>query len=95
MTIHTKEPGSGGRKNPHYYLNIISKHAVAFCEWIYDNVPTELMLLRKALVYEYWKRSQRQRDFSELAGEKNSFARVSASRSVAAWAFCAIASSIS
>ncbi len=74
MTIHTKEPGSGGRKNPHYYLNIISKHAVAFCEWIYDNVPTELMLLRKALVYEYWKRSQRQRDFSELAGEKNSFA---------------------
>ncbi len=55
LTIHVAEPGKGGRKNPYYYLNIIGQHAVAFCEWIYDNIPADLMLMRKALVYEFWR----------------------------------------
>ncbi len=56
MTIHLAEPGKGGRKNPHYYLKIHTERAVTFCEWIYDNVPTALMLLRKASAYEEWRR---------------------------------------
>lgn len=55
LTIHVRKPDGVKSKNPHYYLKIRSNHAVAFCEFLYDNVPTNLMLLRKALVYEYWR----------------------------------------
>ena len=58
LTVHVKKPDRVKSKNPHYYLKIHSKRAVAFCEWLYENVPTHLMLTRKALVYQSWQ-SQR------------------------------------
>jgi len=58
LTIHVLKPGKAGRKNPHYYLRIHTKRAVAFCEWLYENVPTHLMLTRKAAVYESWRKQQ-------------------------------------
>jgi len=58
LTVHVKKPDLVKSKNPHYYLKIHSKRAVAFCEWIYDNVPADLMLTRKAAVYESWQQQR-------------------------------------
>jgi hypothetical protein len=53
-TIHVKKPDGVKSKNPHYYLRIRGEQAVKFCEFLYESVPPDLMLLRKALVYEKW-----------------------------------------
>jgi hypothetical protein len=56
LTIHTQKPDGVKMKNPAYRMKIISRHAIAFCEFLYDHVPSSLFLMRKFLIYEYWRR---------------------------------------
>ena len=53
LTIHTREPDGVNTKNRSYSFKT---SAVKFCEFLYDNVPSSLFLMRKFLVYEYWRR---------------------------------------
>jgi LAGLIDADG DNA endonuclease family protein len=54
--IHTRESEGIKTKNPSYSVKITGNHAVKFCEFLYDGAPSNLFLMRKFLVYEYWRR---------------------------------------
>jgi len=55
LTIHTRQPDGIRTKNPSYSMKISGTHAVKFCKFLYDGVPANLFLIRKCLVYEYWR----------------------------------------
>ncbi len=56
LTIHTRPPDGVITKNPSYSIKISHTRAVKFCEFLYDGVPSNLFLIRKYLVYEYFRR---------------------------------------
>jgi len=53
LTVHTRQPDGVKTKKPSFYIKIHGKHAIKFCEFLYDSVPSNLFLTRKFLVYEY------------------------------------------
>ena len=55
LTIHTQQPDGVTTKNPAYRMKILSQHAVAFCHFLYDEVPSSLFLMRKFLIYDSWR----------------------------------------
>ena len=55
LTIYTRESDGVKTKNRSYSLVMTATPAVKFCEFLYDNVPSSLFLMRKYLVYEYWR----------------------------------------
>ncbi len=59
LTITIREPGkiTGNveAKNPVYCIRSTGKFAVRFCKFLYNNVPTNLMLQRKSMVYDSWQ----------------------------------------
>ena len=56
LTIYTRQPDGIKTKNPSYSVKITGNGAVKFCEFLYDKAPSNLFLMRKFLVYEYWRR---------------------------------------
>ncbi len=71
-TIHVRKPDKVKSKNPHYYLRVGGEQAAKFCEFLYDNVSPDLVLLRKALVYEKWRGRLSKSLFSDLPAKKPS-----------------------
>ena len=55
LTIYTRESDGVKTKNRSYSLVMTATPAVKFCEFLYDNVPSSLFLMRKYLVYEHWR----------------------------------------
>jgi hypothetical protein len=56
LTIYTRQPDGVKTKNLSYSMKIKGKKAVQFCVYLYDRVPSNLILTRKFLVYEYWRK---------------------------------------
>jgi hypothetical protein len=52
LTIHTQHSDGVKTKNPAYRMMILSSHAIAFCQFLYDDVPDEFLLARKFLIYK-------------------------------------------
>ena len=52
LTIYTRDSDGVKTKNRSYSLAMTATPAVKFCEFLYDNVPQELLLTRKFLIYK-------------------------------------------